>query len=136
MAANRSSLHRAAAMLYMILAAAVVLFQLALAAGAPWGAYAMAGAFPGRLPASLRVGAALQAVMISAAAVVILARANVVYLRWSRLVHRLTWVIVTVMGVSLVLNVMTPSTGERAIWAPVALMLFATSVVVANGPRA
>ena len=47
----------AAAFLYTVISAGVVAFQLALAAGAPWGAYAMGGAFPGQFPSALRIAA-------------------------------------------------------------------------------
>jgi len=40
----------------------VVLFQLALALGAPWGAMAMGGKFPVRLPSTMRIAALAQAV--------------------------------------------------------------------------
>jgi hypothetical protein len=39
--------------------------------------------------------------------------------------------IVGLAAVSLVLNLMTPSARERAIWAPVAFLLLASSAVVA-----
>jgi len=42
---------RAAALLYASVSAGVVAFQIALAAGMPWGAYAMGGAFPGAVSA-------------------------------------------------------------------------------------
>ena len=42
-----------AAILYAIISFGIVVFQLALAAGAPWGAYAMGGAFPGQFPPAL-----------------------------------------------------------------------------------
>jgi hypothetical protein len=41
------------------------------------------------------------------------------------------WVVVAVTAVSLVLNLITPSAGERAIWVPILLILLASSVVVA-----
>ena len=44
------SISRAAALLYVAICAGVAAFQIALAAGAPWGAYAMGGAVPGQLP--------------------------------------------------------------------------------------
>lgn len=44
---------------------------------------------------------------------------------------RLVWVVVAFAAVSVVLNVMTPSEGERLVWTPVALLLLASSIVVA-----
>jgi hypothetical protein len=36
------------ALIFAVTAAGVIVFQIALGLGAPWGAYAMGGAFPGR----------------------------------------------------------------------------------------
>ena len=47
-----------AALVYAGASTIIILFQLALAAGSPWGEYAMGGAFPGQLPPALRLAAA------------------------------------------------------------------------------
>lgn len=44
---EKMMVRRKAAFLYAIITLAIVAFQIALAAGAPWGAFAMGGAFPG-----------------------------------------------------------------------------------------
>ena len=124
-------IRRAAALLYAAVSAGVIAFQLALAAGAPWGAYAMGGAFPGQFPPALRIAAVVQAALIAGMAAVVMSRAGLVLSGWSRASRRLVWVAVAFSAVSLVLNVITPSAGERAIWAPVALLLLASSVAVA-----
>ena len=49
---------------------------------------------------------------------------------------RACWLIWVVMGygvIGLILNLITPSAGERAIWAPVALVLLVSSMLVAKG---
>jgi len=125
-------LGRAAALLYAGVSAGVVVFQVALAAGAPWGAYAMGGAFPGQFPLMLRIAALAQAALISGMAVVVLSRAGLVLAGWSGVTRWLVWLVVAFAAVSLVLNLITPSAGERAIWAPVALLLLASSTVVAT----
>ena len=124
-------IRRVAAVLYATVSAGVVSFQVALAADAPWGAYAMGGAFPGQVPPTLRIAALVQAALIAGMAAVVLSRAGLVLAGWSRASHRLVWGVVTFAAVSLVLNLITPSAGERAIWAPLALVLLASSAVVA-----
>src|SRR5512133_922185 len=111
------SISRAAALLYAVICAGVVAFEIALAAGAPWGAYAMGGAAPGQFPPALRIGAIIQAVLLAGMAVVILARAELILPGWSRVSHGLVWIVVALTALSLVLNLITPSAGERAIWA-------------------
>ena len=78
------AIKRVAASVYTIVSAGVVLFQLALAAGAPWGGYAMAGAFPGQFPPALRVAALAQAMLLVGMAAVVMARAGLVLASWSR----------------------------------------------------
>jgi hypothetical protein len=125
------TIRRAAALLYATVSAGVVAFQLALAAGAPWGAYAMGGAFLGQFPPALLIAALVQAALLVGLALVVLARAGLILARWARVSRWLVWVVVVFAAVSLVLNLLTPSAGERAIWAPVALLLLLSSAVVA-----
>lgn len=113
-------IQRAAAYTYTALSIFVIAFQIALAAGAPWGEYAMGGEFPGELPTAMRVAAVLQACFIAW-----LARA--VWRGKSR------WQIRTAVAISLlslVMNSMTPSLKERNLWAPVALLMFLSSAIV------
>ncbi|HEY3474748.1 MAG TPA: hypothetical protein VGK56_09070 [Anaerolineales bacterium] len=125
------SVSRIAAILYAIVSLGVIVFQVALAAGAPWGEYAMGGTFPGQFPPELRVAAIVQAVLLAVLAAVVLVRAGLILPRWSRASRWLIWVVVAFSAVSLVLNLLTPSAGERAIWAPVAFLLLLSSATVA-----
>ena len=77
------TIRRLSAILYAIVSGVVVAFQIALAAGAPWGEYAMGGAFPGQFPPALRIAALIQAALLVGLAVIVLARAGLVAL-WSR----------------------------------------------------
>ena len=120
-----------AAIIYAIVMVGVVAFELALAAGAPWGAYAMGGAAPGQFPPALRVGAIIQAVLQTGMAAVILARAGIILPAWSQVSHWLVWIVVGLTALSLFLNLVTPSAGERAIWAPILALLLIISLIVA-----
>jgi hypothetical protein len=120
-----------AAIIYAIVIFGVVAFQIALAAGAPWGAYAMGGAAPGQFPPALRIAAIIQAALLAGMAAVILARAGLVLPGWSRVSHWLVWIVVALTALSLVLNLLTSSAGERAIWAPTLSLLLISSLIVA-----
>ena len=109
----------------------VIAFQLALALGAPWGSYAMGGAFPGRFPARMRVAAVVQAGLLGLVAAIVLASANVVFQMLDPELRWLIWLPVAVSAAAVVLNLITPSAGERRIWVPVSLVLLASSLVVA-----
>lgn len=122
---------RVAAIIYAIVTLGVVAFEIALAAGAPWGAYAMGGASPGKFPPALRIAAIIQALLLAGMAAVILARAGLVLPGWSRVSHWLVWIVVALTALSLVLNLITPSARERAIWAPTLSLLLISSLIVA-----
>jgi hypothetical protein len=122
-----------AARVFAALTAIVCVFQLALAAGAPWGAYAMGGAFPGVMPPPMRVAAVVQVVVLAAVALVVLSRAGVMLPTWRRASGFLIYLIVALLGISVVLNLITPSPIERLIWAPVAAVLFLSALRVARG---
>lgn len=109
----------------------VIGFQVALALGAPWGSYAMGGAFPGRFPPRMRAAAAVQAVLLALVAAIVLAGADVLGLTLDSMLRWLIWLPVGVSAVAVVLNLITPSAGERRIWVPVGLVLLMTSLVVA-----
>jgi hypothetical protein len=125
------TLRRIAALLYAIISLAVVTFQIALAAGVPWGEFAMGGAFPGKFPPALRIAALIQAALLFGMAAVVLARAGLILHQWTRPSRWLIWFVVAFAALSLVLNLLTPSAGERAIWAPTAFLLLISSSIVA-----
>jgi hypothetical protein len=125
------NINKVAAILYSVVSLGLVAFQIALAAGAPWGAYAMGGAFPGQFPPVLRVGALVQSALLIGLALIVLARAGLILPGWRRVSRWLIWFVVGLSALSLFLNLITPSSGERAIWAPTALVLLLSSAVVA-----
>ena len=122
-----------AARLFGALVLLVAAFQLALAAGAPWGSLAMGGAYPGRFPPPMRVAAVVQAVVLLVFGAIVAARAGLALPRWRAASRKLVWVVVACTAVGAVLNTITPSPLERAIWLPVTLALGICAVVVARG---
>ena len=92
----------------------------------------MGGAFPGRFPVALRIAAVVQAAFFAVMVGVVVSRAGLGLVRWSSASRTLAWVVVAIAAVSFVLNLITPSAGERAIWAPVAFLLLVSSAVVAR----
>lgn len=122
---------RAAAILFTIVTGGVVLFQLSLVFGAPLGSYAMAGAFPGVFPPAMRFAALMQAALLVVTELVVLSRSGILLRRWFRQSKWAIWLVVVMGLVSVVLNLITPSAGERAIWSPVAVVLFVCSFTVA-----
>ena len=120
-----------AAIIFVLLISVVVLFQLALSAGVPWGAIAMGGRFPGKFPVGMRVAAFAQALVLSLLAPIVPVHAKLVFPEFYTSSHVGIWVVVVVFSLSLVMNFATPSKWERIIWAPVAAILLTCTLIVA-----
>lgn len=127
------NIRRIAGFVFVGLAAGIVVFQIALALGAPWGTYAMGGAFPGQFPPELRIAAVVQALLWVFFSCVVWSRAGIAFPRLERASRWLVWIVVVITSISLVLNLLTPSTVERMIWAPVAFIVLICSILVATG---
>lgn len=123
----------AAATVFALVTAGAVVFQIALALGAPWGEYAMGGRYPGQYPRELRVAAVGQAALLAALAVFVLSAAGLVLPNMADTLPMLIWAVVVFSAFSLVVNVISPSAGERRIWVPVAVVMLVTSLIVALG---
>jgi hypothetical protein len=126
-----NELPTAAAVVFAILTAGVIAFQIALALGAPWGAYAMGGRFPGRFPPAMRIAALVQAVLLSVAVLIVLSDAGLIQPSVAGPFPWLIWLVVAFSAISLVLNAITPSASERRIWLPVAVVMVLCSLIVA-----
>lgn len=117
----------------LVLYGVLVAFQIALAAGAPWGRAAYGGTHPGVLPARMRVSSAVAVVVWTAVALAVARRAGVPV--WAPFpddwLPVVAWVAVALGVVGVLLNTITRSRLERAIWLPVSLGLLLTTVVVA-----
>lgn len=113
----------------------VTCFQIALISGAPWGEYAFGGRIQGVLPRNLRIGSALTSLIYLGIAGHYLAQLGVFpKLLENDLNQAANWAIVGINGLALIMNTITPSKKERMLWAPVALVLLATSIVIALNP--
>ena len=119
------------AYLFALLTLIIFLFQLALAAGMPWGHLAMGGRYPGKFPPNMRVGAVIQGTLMVFLGMIVLSRAGIAFPGLSNLSNYLIWVAVAISGISLVMNLITQSKWERILWAPVALLMTISSLAVA-----
>ena len=126
----------AAAVLFGVMA----LFQVALALGVPWGAFAFGGRAvrgDGTLPTAYRGASAVAAVVLVVFAVVILTRAGVVGTSGdSTLVTVLSWVIVGFMAINTPMNLMGKHWVEKYVFGGITLVLVVLcAIVAASGPN-
>ena len=120
--------------IFLILSVIAALFQLALALGAPWGEYAMGGRFPGQLPVKMRIAALFQIVILLGIAFIVWTRSGLAFNQYYAFSKIAIWFVVAFFTLGSILNLLTPSKGERLVWGPVNLVLLAISIFVALNP--
>lgn len=119
-----------AAFVFCTIIALLGVFQLALAAGAPLGRFAWGGGHE-RLPVGYRIGSLVSIAVYAAFAIIVLERSGVIALLPSPDIARVgIWIVTGYMGLGILMNAISRSAPERIVMTPVALVLFATSLVV------
>lgn len=116
---------------------AVIVFQLAIALGAPLGRLTQGGSVDGALPMSGRLVAVASAVLLVVMALGLLARAGIGPLRTAprRLVTAIAWFTAIYAGLGVLLNLASPSPAERWTWAPVTALILVCAVVTLRATR-
>lgn len=98
-------------------------FQVALAAGAPFGVAAYGGGHPGRLPAEWRAASAVAAAFWLLAAGHALSRGGwTAWPAWTAS-RRISWALAALCGAGTLMNAASSSSWERFGWAPFTLCL-------------
>ena len=118
------------AIIFTVFTAIVILFQLGLAIGMPWGSASMGGKFPGKYPPRMRIVATVNIVILTVLAIIVLSRAGLVFPQLVTVSQIGIWFVVAFSGIGTIMNTITPSKIER-IWAPVAAIQLITSLIVA-----
>lgn len=120
-----------AAILFCLLLAALGVFQLALAMGAPLGRFAWGGG-QARLSPGLRIGSLVSILIYAAFALIVLERAGLVRVLPDASIATIgIWVIVGYSGLGVLMNAISRSKPERYTMTPVALALGVLALVVA-----
>lgn len=123
-----------AAILAVVLLGAIIVFQAALALGAPWGAAAWGGQNPGVLPTPLRIASGIVAVLVYPLVIaLVLAAAGLIDDDWLPIDGTLImWGLAVLLGLGALANFASRSQPERR-WGPVALTIALCCVVIALG---
>jgi hypothetical protein len=121
-----------AALIAIALIGALVVFQLALALGAPYGAAAWGGRNPGVLPPNLRIASAVVGIVVyPLMAVVILAAAGLIGDDWLPIDPIVAmWILTGFFALGAVVNALSPSAPER-VWSPVSAVLAICCALIA-----
>lgn len=124
-------MHTSAVVVACALLAALAVFQVAMALGAPWGRFAWGGQHERELPTGLRVASAVSILLYALFAVVLLDRVDVLD-AWPDSVSRVSaWVLFGYFSLGVVMNGISRSRGERMLMTPTVLVLALCTLVVA-----
>lgn len=120
-----------AAVVAVVLVAVVGVFQLALAAGAPWGKAAWGGRHDGVLPMGLRIASGAAGIVVyPLIALFILASAELVAIDWLPTGKTGMWILTAFFTLGALSNFASRSKPER-IWGPVSLVVAICSAIIA-----
>ena len=122
-----------AALIFSMLIVIIVLFQIGLAMGMPWGEYAMGGYFPGRFPWTLRLLAIFQGLLLIIFAIIVLDKAALFRFGFFSIPSIAIWFVAAFSILTAILNFITKSKKERKVWFPISILLLITSLIVALG---
>jgi hypothetical protein len=119
-----------AALLYVLIIAGVIVFQLCLIAGAPWGRLTQGGRHDGVLPAPARIAAVLSVALLACMGAAIASSAGLPphWPEWTG------WAATGVQVLSMILNWVTPSLPERRLWGPITTAMLALCAFVVLAP--
>jgi len=118
------------AIVFTFFSVILIVFQGCLAAGLPWGKASMGGKYPGKYPPKMRIVAIINMLILALFAGIVLTEAGLLNHQLAQFSGIGIWVTVAFYFISTILNTITPSKIER-IWAPVALIQFAASLIIA-----
>ncbi len=113
--------------------ALLMIFQIVLAFGAPFGEYAWGGQNRGVLPTKYRVGSAMSVVIYLLLAVIMLDRANVISVFADWMSRPAAWLVFGYLVLGTFMNLISRSRKERFVMTPVAAILALLALFIAIG---
>lgn len=109
----------------------IAVFQVALAAGKPWGQFSWGGKHAGVLPRGFRIGSVFSSGILCLFAAVNLQTAAVISPVFPPGMHMvMQWIVTVYAGLGTFMNAISRSRGERLLWTPVAAILLALNLYI------
>lgn len=118
---------QSSAALYAVICSGIIVFQICLISGAPWGRLTQGGKHPGALPKAGRVAAFFSIILLTLMAGSILSPAGL----WPHWPQWMGWGTLGIQAISTLLNWITPSRVERLLWGPVTTAMLVLAGLVA-----
>jgi hypothetical protein len=122
------------AVVFTAVLALLVLFQLALAFGAPWGRFAWGGRHPDTQPVPLRFASAFSVLVYGFIALLALDRTGALELFPAGFSRVGIWVVFAYLALGVAMNAISRSKPERYSTTPVALVLAVLALLIALSP--
>lgn len=117
--------------IFLALLGLLVLFQLALAFGAPWGSFAWGGQHSGGLPAGYRVGSLLSVFIYGFIALIALDKFGMLSLFPDGFAKIAMWAVFGYLTLGVLMNAVSRSRAERLTMTPVAAALAVLALLIA-----
>jgi len=114
------------ALTYFVICIGVILFQVCLIAGAPWGRLTQGGVHQGKLPKNNRIAAGISIVLMLALGTAIISAAGY----WPSWPIWTGWAALVITALAACMNLLTPSKPERLIWGPITLVMLGLALAV------
>ena len=122
----KSVISRFSALLYASFCGGVILFQVGLIIGLPWGHLTQGGQYVGALPISGRLIAGVSIILLVLFAYSVMSKQTKWLPHWPAWTG---WATLVVQGISMLLNWITPSQSERYLWGPITTLMFVLVVI-------
>ncbi|MFT5632055.1 MAG: hypothetical protein ACI9HB_003241 [Gammaproteobacteria bacterium] len=119
-------LNQVSATIYFSICLGVILFQICVIAGAPWGRLTQGGFNHGKLPTRNRVGAGFSIFLMIFMGLSIYSAAG----SWPNWPIWTGWITLATTVVSVIMNLLTPSAPERMLWAPITMAMLGLALFV------
>ncbi|WP_448529730.1 hypothetical protein [Raineya sp.] len=116
---------------YSLLTFLVILFQVALLLGMPWGEYTLGGKYPGKLPIQGRFLVVFQIAVLLIFWFLVLAKSGIAFETYQVIGKSGIWVVVVFFVLGSVANFITKSKKERMVMFPTNVVMLICSLIVA-----
>lgn len=118
------------ALFFFLLTLFVVVFQWCVFLKKPWGEYTMGGKFDGILPKPYRIAALIQSFLLLFSGFVVLDYHHLLGIFSQRFLSIWIWFVISLMFLSMIMNLMTKSKKEKRLWGPITVFMFVLVMII------
>jgi len=119
------------AIIFIVLAVFISVFQIALAFGAPLGEFTMGGKFPGKLPPKMRIAAVIQVFILIGFTLIVISKSGLALQNIYSISKFAIWIILAFFVFGSILNLSSPSKKERFVMGPLNLIALFSVLMIA-----